>query len=112
VQSSAEHEGEEGKDDEDALPCVDDDPHPHALPPPRGIAAKEDVRHHGGGDRPRLVQMVETVQYPVGYKVAPPEDAPHSRQQKPPKEQVLAEHAVEDQLHDDHRVPAPVSAQD
>src|SRR5829696_9666345 len=83
------HEGEDEEEDEDALTRVHDNPHPHALPPPRGKANKEDVRHQGGGDRPRLVRMVEGEQNPVGHEIAPSKDAPHSRQQKPSKEQVL-----------------------
>jgi hypothetical protein len=56
--------------------------------------------------------MVEGEQNPVGHEVAPPKDAPHSRQQKSSKEQVLPEERDEDQLHDDHREPAPVSAEE
>jgi hypothetical protein len=97
VQRSGEHEIEDDEDDEDTLSRVDDDAHPHALEAPRGKGGKDDVRQ-GGGDRPRLMQMVDREQHPVGYKVAPPEDAPHPRQQKPPEEQVLAQHTVEDQL--------------
>src|SRR5919202_449556 len=107
----AKHEAEDDDDDEDALSRVHDDTHPHALPPPRGIGGKDDVRQVGG-DRPRLVQMVEGEQHPVGDEIAPPEDAPHSWQQKPPEEQVLPEHGVEDVLDDDHREPAPGSAEE
>src|SRR5215213_1472124 len=62
------HEGEDEEEDEDALTRVHDNPHPHALPPPRGKANKEDVRHQGGGDRPRLVQMVEGEKTPLATK--------------------------------------------
>src|SRR5215207_9614812 len=56
--------------------------------------------------------MVDREQHPVGYKVAPSKDALHPRQQKPPEEQLLAEHGVEDGEHDDHREPAPRSAEE
>jgi hypothetical protein len=85
----AEHEAEDEDDDEDALPRVDDDRHPRALPPPRRIGEIDEVRQ-GGGDRPRGVQMVEGEKQPVGDEIDPSKDAPHSRQQKPPKEQFLA----------------------
>jgi hypothetical protein len=111
VQISAKHEGEDDEEDEDALSRVHDNAHPHTLPPTRRIGGKDDVSQ-GGGDRPRLVQMVEREQNPVGHEVAPSEDAPHTRQQKPPKEQVLAEHGVEDEFHDEHREPDPVSAEE
>jgi hypothetical protein len=38
----------------------------------------------------------------------PSKDAPHSREQKPAEEQLLAEHRIEDGEHDDHREPAPL----
>ena len=63
VQTLAKHEGEDDEEDEDALSRVHDDAHPHALPPPRGIGGKDDVSQ-GGGDRPRLVQMVEARKAP------------------------------------------------
>src|SRR3712207_1597423 len=56
--------------------------------------------------------MVEGEQHPVCYEIAPSKDAPHPRQQKPPEKQVLAEERDEDQLHDDHREPAPGSAEE
>jgi hypothetical protein len=111
VQRLAKHEAEDDEDDEYALSRVHDDAHPHALPPPRGIGGKDDVSQ-GGGDRPRLVQMVEAEEHPAGDEISPPKDAPHARQQKPPKEQVLAQRAVEDRLHDDHCELAPVSAEE
>ena len=111
MQRLAKHEGEDDEEDEYTLSRVQDDAHPHALPPPRGIGEIDEVRQ-GGRDRPRDVQMVEGEQNPVGDEIAPPEDAPHSRQQKPPKEQILAQHAVEDRLHDDHCEPAPRSAEE
>src|SRR6266508_1060436 len=101
-----EHEGKDEDNGEDALSRVDDDPHPCALEPPRGIGEGEDV-HQGGGDHPRNVQVVDREQHPVGDKVAPSKDAPHSRQQKPTEEQLLAEHGVEDDEHDLYREPAP-----
>ena len=111
MQRLAKHEGEDDKDDEYALSRVHDNTHPHALPPPRGVGGEDDVCQ-GGWDRPRDVQMVEGEQNPVCYEISPPEDASHPRQQKPPKEQVLAEDRDEDQLHDDHREPAPRSAEE
>src|SRR5215217_7724972 len=111
VQRLAKHEAEDDEDDEYALSRVHDDAHPHALPPPRGIGGKDDVSQ-GGGDRPRLVQMVEGKQNSVCYKVAPSEDTLHARQQKPPKEQVLPQERDEDQLHDEHPEPDPVSAEE
>ncbi len=65
----AKHEGEDDEEDEDALSRVHDNAHPHALEPPRGIGGKDDVRQ-GGGDRPRLVQVVEREQHPVGDEIA------------------------------------------
>jgi hypothetical protein len=44
VQRLAKHEGEDEEDDEDALTRVDDDRHPRALPPPRGIGEIDEVR--------------------------------------------------------------------
>src|SRR5215211_1374775 len=107
----AKHEAEDDEDDEYALSRVHEDAHPHALPPPRGIGGKDDISQCGG-DRPRSMQMVEAEQYPVGDEIAPPKEAPHARQQKPPEQQVLAQHAVEDRLHDDHCEPHPVSLEE
>jgi hypothetical protein len=106
-----EYESEDDNDDDDALKRVHDDPHPRALESPRGISEGEDV-HQGGGYHPRGVQVVEREQHPIGDKVAPSKDAPHARQQKPPPEQLLAEHRVEDGEHDDHREPAPLSPEE
>jgi hypothetical protein len=58
------------------------------------------------------VQVVDREERPVGDPVAPSENAPHSRQQKTPEEELLAEHRVEDDEHDDHREPAPRSAEE
>ena len=84
MQRLAKHEAEDDEDDEYALSRVHDDAHPHALPPPRGIGGKDDVSQ-GGGDGPRLVQMVEAEEHPVGDEISPPKDAPHARQQSPLK---------------------------
>ena len=111
MRSSAEHEHEDYEEDEHALGRVHDGAYPHALPPPRGVGGDDDVGQ-GSGDRPRLVQVVEGQEHPVGDEVTPPEDAPHPRQQKPPEEQVLAQERDEDQLDDEHREPAPVPAEE
>jgi hypothetical protein len=65
----AKHEAEDDEHGEDALSRVHDNAHPHALPPPRGIGGKDDVRQ-GSGDRPRRVQVVEREQHPVGDEIA------------------------------------------
>ena len=82
-QRSGKHEGEDDDNDEYALSRVHADPHPRALEPPRGIGGENDVPQ-GGGDRPRLVQMVEGEQYPAGDEIAPSE-APRIRGSRSPR---------------------------
>src|SRR5918995_986413 len=74
-----ENESEDEDDDEDALSRVDDDPHPRTLEPARGIGEADDV-HEGGGNAPRLMQVVGGEQHPVGDPVPFSKGAVHSRQ--------------------------------
>jgi hypothetical protein len=55
------------------------------LEAPRRIGLEEDALHQGGRHDPRLVQVMEGEQRPVGDPVPPAEDGSHARQPQPPE---------------------------